>query len=468
MIESVGAQYVDLVGRLHENWTPHPGQINVGYAVFKLNKKVIFVQCGRKWGKSEIAAYFLWRMAQSFPGSPNYFIGPFQKQTREIMWASKRLQQFGPEDWVSGVNESEMRITFKNGSFIKVDGSDNHDAYRGVEYKGIVYEEYKDQDPRFKKAMRPNAAVLDGIDMFIGSPPDGTEPGAAEYLETADECRNDPENFFIHAPSWQNPHISTKWLINEKARLYRKGEGDVWEREYAAQVVKGGKKAIFPMIHNYEVTPHRQIQHEIARDFRKLRFFWLADPGTATCFAVLFVAWNQYTGKVYLLDEIYETDQAETSVGKIGPRIFAKEKEHGEIRGLKAEWEEYYDEAAAWFQQELYDQFQRYPNSTDKIAGDKQNQLSLIKDMMLRGLLVISENCKKLRWEMELYIKDERGRIPKKNDHMIDNLRAFVRVSGYALNGEDEPMEREKSEDFRGARMEDDFPQLKDFRESDI
>jgi hypothetical protein len=43
--------------------------------------------------------------------------------------------------------------------------------------------------------------------------------------------------------------------------------------------------------------------------------------------------------------------------------------------------------------------------------------------MLIHELLVISDNCPHLYKEMEGYAKDDKGNIPKINDHLIDAFR---------------------------------------------
>ena len=97
-----------------------------------------------------------------------------------------------------------------------------------------------------------------------------------------------------------------QWLDEKKEELYRLGEGDKWEREYLARFVRGGAKRVFPMLDRKMVKPHDEIMQEINRDKRKLEWFSWSDPAGASCFAVLYVAINPYSRKVYVLDEIYE------------------------------------------------------------------------------------------------------------------------------------------------------------------
>ena len=252
-------------------WTPHSGQSKVLKAVFVDRIKSVFVQCGRKWGKTDVIEYILWRWAYTNPGSSCYYISPFNKQSKELIWANRRIQNFGPREWIKGINNSELRITLTNDSFIKLDGSDNFDAYRGVEPHLLVMEEYKDHRPEFMEAMRPNLSVYDAPCVFIGTPPETIDN---HFLKDAEEHKEDPTKFFCTGSSWDNPYIPRDWLEKEKERLYKRGDGDQWEREYEGRFVRGGANKIFPMLKESFVKPHQDILDEIARDNSDKIYYW--------------------------------------------------------------------------------------------------------------------------------------------------------------------------------------------------
>lgn len=436
---------------LHAHWTPHPSQIEVGSPLIRGEVKEVMAQCGRNWGKSELVCYLLWRFAYTFPGSENYYFAPYMKQAREILWASRRIQALGPESWISEINNTEMRVTFHNGSFIKLDGSDNVDAYRGVKPKGLsVFDEFKDFREEFYEAYDPNRAAFDAPLMIIGTPPDVE----GQFTKLADSYKRDSAKRFFQLPTHSNPHISRKWLEDKKAELYGRGEGDKWEREYEAKFVRGGASAIFPMLGNHLVYRHDELMGEIWRDRKKLNWVLWADPAGASCFAVLFCAINPYTKVVYCLDEVYETEQANMTVSKIWPQVREKRDELWDD-----EWRQGYDEAATWFANEVLDVFSEGLEPTQKMKSDKLTGLSLIKDAMLHGKLKISSRCVKLFWELEHYRKDGSGKIPKKDDHLIDCLRYVFDSHHYSILNIPEPKVDPVSMK-RGYRIEDDFPDL--------
>lgn len=451
--------YAGYLDAIHSKWIPHTGQINVGRALFNDGIRRIFVQCGRKWGKSEIAIYILLRWALVNQDAACYYFGPYQKQAKEILWL--RLLKFIPPELIKedGINKTESRVTLITGSFIKIDGSDNYEAYRGITPDLVVYDEFKDFAPEFHIAMEPNLAPRNAPLIILGTPPDQD----CQYTELANEFKLSNDSIHFISPTHDNPHIPRKWLDDMEKRLRDRGEPDVWEREYRARFVKGGANSVFPMFsrerHVYE---HEELVQEIARDAHKFEWYTVTDPGTASCFATLFVALHPYDKRIYIFDEIYERDSKQTSTGRIWPRINALELE---LCPRSVQYDTIYrgyDEAAAWFANEVLDRYGISFTPTAKAHNKKEEGLSLIKDQLLgrsdgSNVVKISTRCKWLIWEIENYIKDSKtGKIPKKNDHLIDCWRYFNGASAYDPMYVKEPPPPPDREKRRGYTMEQD------------
>jgi len=273
--------YHTVVGALHgwhsknpkDHWEPHEGQALIGKAVFVNNIKFIFVQCGRKWGKTEIILYILWRWALLNPGNSCYYICPSLKQAKEIVWKSKdrrgrsRVQEFGPKEFVEGIDNQELRVIFKNGSFIKVDGSDNFDNWAGISPHLVVEDEIRSFRAEFHAVMNPNRAVFDAPLIAIGTPPEQIwldRDTPHPYVELAHEARDlmmeDGSAFWIKRPSWDNPDpIIQKWLAREKIRLIRKNREYEWMREYGAELVPGSANKVFPTFVADMTLPHPSV-----------------------------------------------------------------------------------------------------------------------------------------------------------------------------------------------------------------
>jgi hypothetical protein len=438
-------------------WAPHPAQRQVLNALFTSKRPVVLAENGRKWGKTEVQVYTLTRWALTRPGAYYYF-APFKTQAREILWSPGRLQSFlGPHvnKYIESVGEQDMRVTFRNGSFIKVDGTENYDAYRGVNPHGIVIDEFKDHRYQFWDAMEPNLATHQATAFWAGTPSETDEPFIAKITAMARECSG-----YYNFPTDCNPHISKEWLANKKRQLYAAGDGAVWEREYMARRVFGGSGAIIPMFdRSKHVRRHDELVEELKRDWHKFEWIITCDPGTASVFAVLLSCYNPYRKTLYHLDCMYLESQAETSVSYVIPRLQALRLEYPEAE----DWLQVYDEAASWFAGEAAATYDEHFIPTRKAQHKKEEGLSLIKDQCLNDRVFISDRCEKLAWEVENYVRDQHGRIPKKRDHLIDCWRYANAALAFDLVDGDEP--EVVVDDRRGFTPEQDW---KESRGSDF
>lgn len=459
-IDDQEAGIIDLAAyhrALHERWKPHAGQIPIGRALFHEGFKDIFACCGRNFGKTEVIAYCTDRYANENAKSENYIFGPIQKQIKEILWASGRIQGLGPEDYKRSINNTELRVTYNNGSFLKLDGSDNVDAYRGIKPKGLsVYDELKDMRPDFITAYDPNRAAFDSPAIYIGTPPE-FENHFVDIMNKAIKYHGDSW-FYIHAPSAANPYLSKRFLDNKKKELFEAGDEETWLREYEAIYVKGGKRHIIPQAVRY--TPIR-FSFDLFRTIREWDFYVVCDPASSSTFGVLFIAHNRYSKHSVVFDEIYEQDQAKMTARQIWAQIFTKTASLVQ-HGVNPDLIQYvYDEAASWFRNETteIDVCKRiFMQPTQKSMNSKESGISIIRDAFNRKLLDITDNCVKFKWELDGYMKDEKGKVPKENDHLIDDVRYFFAAIGYRLHEEEIPREADPFLSRRAIKIEEEMP----------
>lgn len=427
--------YAHVILGLHKNFKPHEGQIKIGKALINDGIRDIFVEAGRNFGKTRLMSYLLWRWAMFNPGSENYYFAPYMKQAREIIWRTRMIQECGPGEWVKGEpNDTEMRLTFHNNSFIKCDGSDNVHAYRGVKPRGlIILDEFKDFRPEFFEAFDPNRAAHNAPMIIIGTPPDRH----CQFSEIREIYKKHTDKRYFHGPTSDNPHISREWLAAKKKELEDRGELDVWQREYEAIEVYGGSQKIFPMISPKCVLPHEELVRRVDRDKKRMDWILFCDPAAASVFGTLYACHNPYTSEVFILDEIYEEDQARMTVRVQGSEIL---KRRNDIQD-RYDWRQGYDEAETWFMNEMMSNYNEHFEPSMKATNDKEAGLTLIKDMLLLGKLIISDKCKKLYWELDNYYKDKNGQIPKKGDHLIDCLRYILAALYYKIPSDQEQLD---------------------------
>jgi len=431
----------------------HGKQIECLMSLYRDNKNLLVLACGRKFGKSEIACYVLWRHALLNPGSACYYVGPESTHARKIVWDKGRLQKFlgkAGDKYVASLQNVVMKIQLKNGSFIQVIGSDNWASANGLDPNIVVYDEFKAFNHRWHTEFNPNRIANNAPLVIIGTLPKVGDPNKDEYESVMDFASRDKKNSAVHVYStFDNPVLMNDPALRAATEreievLRARGEEDVVQREYFSKIIPGGSRAVFPMLTSEVVQPAIKLVEEISRDRKKLEWFCITDPGTTTCFAALIGCINPYTRKIYILDEIYEKDQNMTSVRMMYPRIEELMKKYNPGASIHDDWIKVFDEAAAWFANEVMQQYGVYFMPTMKHVHHKDAGISLIKDILIHKLVVISDKCEHLYDEMSKYAKDDKGNIPKRNDHLIDCLRYMLGATNYNMQ---EVLESNKNDD---------------------
>lgn len=447
------------------NLSLHEGQITGLNSLYVHDKNIVMLPCGRKFGKTELVLYALWRHALLNPGSACFFVGPEREHGKKLIWDTQRLQKYMKEDTAKYIdgrpNNKDLMVRLKNGSFIQVMGSENWMAANGLTPDFVVYDEFKGFHPQFHIEMDPNRAAKAAPLVIIGTQPKIGDRNKDQYESMLKYCTENPTEAAVHTfttfdnPINTQPHIK-RVLDQQIAILRARGDEDVVQREYYSRIVPGGSRAVFPMfVEDRYVKPHEEIMDEIRKDLGNLEWYNMVDPGTTTCYASLFMAINPYTKKIYILDELYETKQAETSTTRVYPKLKDKATDLNPYIGLEDhDWFKVMDEAAAWAMTEINTHYRVSYMPTNKNVNKKENGLSLIKDILLHDLCVISDRCEHFVREMTEYAKDNSGKIPKVNDHTIDCLRYGLSFANYsllaALQAQADPIDERSRNRFRG------------------
>lgn len=105
-----------------------------------------------------------------------FYMAPYYNQARNIIWEGadgkgRRFLDYVPKPFINGKPAKlEMRIPLKNGSQIKLVGSDNMDAIVGTNPIGIVYTEFSLHKRGAWDYLRPVLAENDGWAIFNYTP----------------------------------------------------------------------------------------------------------------------------------------------------------------------------------------------------------------------------------------------------------------------------------------------------------
>lgn len=139
------------------------------YRLHDSNKRWNVLVCHRRSGKTTACINHLIRDAMREPNSRYAYIAPYYKQAKAVAW--DMLKDYVRD--ISGVkiNESELKVDFRNHARIQLFGADNYQALRGLALWGVVFDEYSQQPASvFTEVVRPALADHKGYAIWIGTP----------------------------------------------------------------------------------------------------------------------------------------------------------------------------------------------------------------------------------------------------------------------------------------------------------
>ena len=104
-----------------------------------------------------------------------FYALPVYTQAKKVIWQGMSNEGFRflshvPKEIIRNLNNTEMRITLKNGSIIQLIGTDNIDSIVGTNPVGMVFSEYALQNPKACEPVRPIPAPPAGSAVFNFTP----------------------------------------------------------------------------------------------------------------------------------------------------------------------------------------------------------------------------------------------------------------------------------------------------------
>jgi phage terminase large subunit len=148
--------------------------------------RFVVAVCHRRWGKSVMAVNALQKGALTCrrPRPRFAYIAPTYRQGKSTAWDF--MQHFARPIPGIAINQQELRIDYPNSGQVRIYGSDNEDALRGIYLDGVVFDEYGMQSPRvFSEVVRPALADREGWALFIGTP-----NGKNQFYDVAERAKS--------------------------------------------------------------------------------------------------------------------------------------------------------------------------------------------------------------------------------------------------------------------------------------
>tara|TARA_R100000700_G_scaffold15776_1_gene21884 strand:+ start:317 stop:1597 length:1281 start_codon:yes stop_codon:yes gene_type:complete len=141
---------------------------NAQMKIFKSDKRFKVASCGRRFGKSYLAAWVLIIKALQSEDKDVFYVAPTFQQAKDILWSI--LKDVG-QNVIKSTHENTATITLVNDRKIYLKGSDRPDTLRGVGLAYVVMDEYASMKPEvWEMILRPTLADVKGGALFIGTP----------------------------------------------------------------------------------------------------------------------------------------------------------------------------------------------------------------------------------------------------------------------------------------------------------
>ena len=208
--------------QMKRKWEPHPGQ----RAVMESSARFRVVTCGRRWGKTEMAAHEAIEFAYENAGADIWWVAPTYQQANDFGYA--RIISALPGAAIESKNRSMPRsITLTNGATISFRSSEREDSLRGAGLDLLIIDEAGSvPDHRWSEELRPTLIDTKGSMLAIGT------PKGKNWFHTYYGRGQDPEDTEVE--SWQSSSYDNIYLDEDEIEQTR---AEMSEREFDQEIL---------------------------------------------------------------------------------------------------------------------------------------------------------------------------------------------------------------------------------------
>lgn len=366
--------------------------------IVKDNHRFRVLRCGRRFGKTVLAAKEIKGKAISRPQRIVYVANNYQ-QARDIAWELFKRELKGA---IIDTNEArlEIRTNTQKGdeSIVFLRGWESVENLRGQAFDFLVVDEVASMDKfwlRWREVLRPTLTDRKGEALFASTP-----KGFNHFYDLCNQELVDKDFKTFHFTSWDNPFLPREELERARDTLPK----EVYLQEYEASFEKTSGlvfKEFNREKHLYEELPEGNYEKLAGVDF-----------GYVHPAAVPEIRWNGE--KLYIEDEWYKTGRTDAQIAEYVASckfkaVYPDPENAGGIEELR----------------------RRDVNVREvkKGKGSIIEGIQMMRELFLNGQLLINKRCVNLIAELESYAypEDSDKEIPlKENDDAIDAVRYVV------------------------------------------
>lgn len=275
------------------DFTPRKYQYELLKELDNGKKKAVIVW-HRRAGKEIVCFNYMIRQAYFHRIGTYVYFFPTTRLGRRIIWDGmnkngRRFLNYIPKNIIEKINESEMKVTLKNGSIIQIIGTDLIENV-GVNPVGVVFSEYSLQDPKAWLYIRPILRENGGWAIFNFTP-----RGRNHAYDLFLMAKNNPE-WFCQKLTVSDTNVLSKKDIEEERK-----EGmseQMIQQEYYCDFDQGAEGSYYAKLLN-EAEINGRITNVPFDPQYRVSTFW--DIGISDETSILFV---QIIGQeIHLIDQ---------------------------------------------------------------------------------------------------------------------------------------------------------------------
>jgi phage terminase large subunit-like protein len=216
----------DNVEMLRSLWKPHPGQA----IVMNHGARFRVVACGRRWGKSEMAAHLALEYALEESGATVWWVAPSYDQANA--YGFDKITPLASPDVLVDVTRTKPRaLEFDNGSTISFRSAEREDSLRGPGLDFLVIDEAGSVPERaWTEELRPALSDTLGDAVMIGT------PRGRNWFYRWFQRGQSPDHEDVaswQAPTSQNPHVPDSEIDDAREDIPERK----FDQEYGAKFV---------------------------------------------------------------------------------------------------------------------------------------------------------------------------------------------------------------------------------------
>lgn len=389
--------------------------------VFRSTSRFKVIAAGRRFGKTVMACVILFYEALRNKDSVYWLVAPTYGQAKELAW-DILLKMIPEELMAKKPNESELKITLRNGSSIHLKGADNPDTLVGRGLRGMVIDEVakiRNHKRVWEEILRPSLSDYQGFCIFISTP-----MGKNYFWELWLKGQRKEEGY----ESWQFKTVDNPFIPRSEIKAAQATTSERYFRQEYEASFEDFTGLIWP-----EFDPKKDViePFEIPSWWECLGVIDTAVSGTTASLKV-FVDDKEC---LYVVSEFYDQDKRVSEVcaairswnpGKWIMDPAAKINNRRDSEGKLYS---------------LYNEFVEHGIVANPAENEVLGGINRVAELFKAGKIKIFKNCKNLIAELERYHWAEQREVisgitrpqPYKHfDHACDCLRYAVMSRPYS------------------------------------